>query len=248
MKKTLSSTDLEKMPEIIEENQALEAQLTKRNEQYIFDLKKSLDAANFTENQKQMALHEMLPTLVKEQKNGVTARQLYGTVSERTDAIIYEPDKAEAQSDSIGLMILDNFLLLFGMLAVMSSIMEQFQFGNTKTQSFGLFALLIGSGMGALVFYLMYKFIYQYERPGADRSQKPKIWKSMLIIGIAIVAWAFLFSMTMYLPASINPAIDPFLMGLLGVAALGLRYWLKKRFNIVGSLAVPRQEQDARKK
>lgn len=246
MKKT--PIDPEKMPQIIAENQALEAQLTKRNEQYIFDLKKSLDAANLTDHEKQLALHEMLPTLVTEQKNGVTARQLYGTVSERTDAIINAPAEAAAQSNSVLLMVLDNFLLLFGMLAVMTSIMDQFQFGNAKTNSFGLVALLVGSIMGAVVFYLMYKLIYQYEQPGADRSKKPKVWKSMLILGGAIVAWAFLFSMTMYMPASINPVVDPLLMGAFGVAALGLRWWLKKRYNIVGSLAVQRPEQNTRKK
>ena len=33
----------------------------------------------------------MLPILVQEQKGGKTARQLFGTVSERTEAIITKP-------------------------------------------------------------------------------------------------------------------------------------------------------------
>ena len=67
----------------VSENRELEQQLTKRNQQYIFDLKKSLEAANLSEEEKTIALHEMLPVLVKEQKGGKTARQLFGTVSER---------------------------------------------------------------------------------------------------------------------------------------------------------------------
>lgn len=52
----------------VSENRELEQQLTKRNQQYIFDLKKSLEAANLSEEEKTIALHEMLPVLVKEQK------------------------------------------------------------------------------------------------------------------------------------------------------------------------------------
>ena len=54
----------------VSENRELEQQLTKRNQQYIFDLKKSLEAANLSEEEKTIALHEMLPVLVKEQKGG----------------------------------------------------------------------------------------------------------------------------------------------------------------------------------
>ena len=54
----------------VSENRELEMQLTKRNEQYIFDLKKSMKAANLSEEEQTKTLHEMLPILVKEQKAG----------------------------------------------------------------------------------------------------------------------------------------------------------------------------------
>lgn len=60
----------EKLQALQAENIQLEAKLTKRNEQYIFDLKKSLRAANLTEEQTITALNEMLPVLVEEQKTG----------------------------------------------------------------------------------------------------------------------------------------------------------------------------------
>ncbi len=85
----------EQLREIVKENNSLETKLTKRNQQYIFDLKKSLEAANLSEEEKVKALHDIL-TLVAEQKGGKTARQLFGTVSERTEAIINKP--AEVQN------------------------------------------------------------------------------------------------------------------------------------------------------
>ena len=55
----------EKLQTLQAENVQLEEKLTKRNEQYIFDLKKALKAANLTDEQTIVALNEMLPTLVE---------------------------------------------------------------------------------------------------------------------------------------------------------------------------------------
>ena len=46
----------EQLREIVKENNQLEEKLTKRNQQYIFDLKKSLEAANLSEEEKVKAL------------------------------------------------------------------------------------------------------------------------------------------------------------------------------------------------
>ncbi len=101
-------------PEIVRnyvaENRALEQELTKKNQQYIFDLKKSLAAANLSEEEKAVALHDMLPLLVQEQKAGRTARQLFGTVSERTEAILNKPE--EVKETKPVFMWLDNALLI----------------------------------------------------------------------------------------------------------------------------------------
>ena len=80
--------EAEALRAIVAENRQLEQNLTKRNEQYIFDLKKSLKAANLSEEELALALHGILPELVAGQKTGKTARQLFGTVSERTEAIL----------------------------------------------------------------------------------------------------------------------------------------------------------------
>ncbi len=66
----------EQLREIVKENNQLEEKLTKRNQQYIFDLKKSLEAANLSEEEKVKALHDILPTLVSEQKGGKTAETI----------------------------------------------------------------------------------------------------------------------------------------------------------------------------
>lgn len=228
----------EALREYVSENRELEKQLTKRNQQYIFDLKKSLDAANLSEEEKTVALHEILPVLVQEQKGGRTARQLFGTVSERTEAILTKPEAATGESKPV-LMWLDNTLLVLGIFALMTGVMGLFV--QESTQVYGLITLLLMSMIGGWVFYLMYKYIYKYEQPGADKSQRPKIWKVMLILTGSFLVWISVIALSSLLPPVINIILDPVILVALGAASLGGRYYLKKRYNIVGSLSAPRR-------
>lgn len=228
----------ETLREYVSENRELEKRLTKRNQQYIFDLKKSLDAANLSEEEKAVALHEILPVLVQEQKGGRTARQLFGTVSERTEAILTKPEAATGESKPV-LMWLDNTLLVLGIFALMTGVMGLFV--QESTQVYGLITLLLMSMIGGWVFYLMYKYIYKYEQPGADKSQRPKIWKVMLILTGSFLVWISVIALSSLLPPVINIILDPVILVALGAASLGGRYYLKKRYNIVGSLSAPRR-------
>lgn len=218
------------------ENNQLEEKLTKRNEQYIFDLKKALKAANLTDEQTIMSLHEILPILVEEQKSGKTARQLFGTVSERLDIIVNKPVE-QKKSTTASLMWLDNFLLLFGLLGLVSGIMGLFVSRGTQPVTYGLTALIVASAVGGLVFYMMYLFVYQFEQPGADRSKKPKTWKTILMLGSVTIVWFLVFNGAALLPASLNPILNPIVLMALAAIALVLRYYLKKHFGIISSLA-----------
>lgn len=228
----------EQLREIVKENNQLEEKLTKRNQQYIFDLKKSLEAANLSEEEKVKALHDILPTLVSEQKGGKTARQLFGTISERTEAIINKPVEAKVNSKPL-LMWLDNTFLLLGLLSIMIAITGLFSRGTTP--AYGITTLVFGSAVGGWVFYLMYKYIYQYEYPGADRSKKPGMGKTLLILTGTTLVWVVAFSATTLLPPVLNPLLDPVVIIIIGAAALALRYYMKKKYGIVGSLSVPRR-------
>lgn len=226
----------EKLQTLQAENNQLEAKLTKRNEQYIFDLKKALKAANLTDEQTIVALNEMLPILVEEQKTGKTARQLFGTVSERLDAIVNKPAE-QKKSTTASLMWLDNFLLLFGLLGVVAGIMGLFVSRGTQTVTYGLTTLIVASAVGGLVFYMMYLFVYQFEQPGADKSKKPKTWKTILMLASVTIVWFLVFNGAALLPPTLNPILDPMVMIVLSGLALALRYYLKKRFGIISSLA-----------
>ncbi|AYW47716.1 DUF1129 domain-containing protein [Tetragenococcus osmophilus] len=231
--------EAEKLREYVAENREWEQKLTKRNQQYIFDLNKALDAANLSEEEKVQALHEMLPVLVQEQKTGRTARQLYGTVSERTEQILATPSQNQNNTANPVLMWVDNTLLILGVFGLMMGVIGLFSSQNN--QVYGIVTLLLMAMVGGWVFYLMYKYMYQYERPGADKSQRPKLWKSILILIASFFVWTAVISLSALLPGVINPVLDPFFLVIIGGAALLLRYYLKKKYNIVGSLSMPKQ-------
>jgi uncharacterized membrane-anchored protein len=225
--------EAETLREIVSKNRELEQKLTKRNEQYIFDLKKSLVAANLSEEAQTLALHEILPQLVDGQKSGITARQLFGTVSERTEAILNKPE--ELPESTPFLMWLDNALLLFGVMSIMFSIMMLWSKG--KTQPMGILTLVLASMFGGYVFYLMYKYVYQYDRPGMDKSKRPGWLKTGLILVASMFLWIVVFAGTSMLPTVINPVFDPIIVIILGGVAIGVRHLLKKKYNMRSSLA-----------
>ena len=221
---------------MVAQNRELETQLTKRNEQYIFDLKKSLTAANLSAELQAIALAKILPALVSGQKTGQTARQLFGTVAEQTAAILSAP--APVKESAKWLMWLDNTLILFAMLAVIAGIVPLLsKAAQASNQQQGILTLIIASMSGGYAFYLMYDKIYKYDRPGADQSARPSTWRMMGIMLGSILIWMLCYvGATLLLPVSINVTLDPFVTVSLGVIAFAVRFYLRKKYQIQGSL------------
>lgn len=225
--------EVEVLRELVTKNRELEQKLTKKNEQYIFDLKKALRAANISEESQTVALSDILFQLVEEQKSGKTARQLFGTVSERAEAILNKPE--ELPEPSARLMWLDNTLLLMGIMMIILSATAMFS--NARSQQLGLVTFIVTSMAGGYLFYISYKYIYQYDRSGADRSQRPNWLKTGLALMGAMLLMVFVFAGSVFLPSMLNPILDPTFAIVLGALVLIVRYFLKKKYNMKSSLS-----------
>lgn len=218
----------------VAENRELEKQLTKRNEQYIFDLKKTLTAANFSEVEMAKELNIILPQLVEGQKTGQTARQLFGTVAEQANVLMNKPKLAKA--GNISLMWLDNSLLLFVFLAFMAGVIPMFSKTTETTANQGLITIIIAALSGGYAFSLLYKFVYRFDAPGADQTGRPGGIKSMAIMVGIIAVWIIIFMFAGLIPAKFNIILNEVVYIVLAVGAFGLRYYLKKKYNIKGSI------------
>jgi uncharacterized membrane-anchored protein len=236
-KPVVEAKDLQKMNA---ENQDLTTRLTNKNSQYMFDVAKRMEEAKLPEATKVEAMNDLLKKLDAAPK-GMTARQLFGTVTETADKIIGGGVEEKAKEEEIGdritnpfVMIADNFLLLLCLLGVLSGVFSMFTKGN-QTQ-YGIVTLIVMSLIGAVVFYLMYFFVYRFERPGADKSKKPGMVKIGLIMVVAIVVWMTLLTLTMLLPVSLNPVIGAVPLIIIGAVAFLLRFAIRKKWKIQSSM------------
>jgi uncharacterized membrane-anchored protein len=211
----------EELQQKVAQNRELMPQLTKKNDQFIFDLNKALEGSDISEEKKVLAMNDMLTKLIEGQKTGVTAKQLYGTPTDAIETIVNTPEPMPEMS--FGKIMLDNFLMLFTFLTVITSLLALFsKTGTGSTQ--GIVSLILGGISGAFSFYLIYRYIYVYDEPGADRSKRPGAFKTGGIMAVS------------FLPSAINPVLDPVLTLALGAASFGLRYWLKKKYKLQGTM------------
>lgn len=219
---------------IVAKNRELETQLTKRNEQYVHDLKKILTVANLSEEMQTIELSTILPELVEGQKSGKTARQLFGTVSERADLILNKP--APVKESNVFQMWLDNTLLLFIFLTLIAGVIPMLSKVENPSQQQGLLTILIAAATGGYAFYLIYKYVYKYDRPGADQTGRPGILKSMAIMLGIMLVWILIFTAAGLIPSGINIVLQPIVYVSLAVLAVAVRYYLRKKYDIRGSI------------
>lgn len=212
----------------------LEKQLTKRNQQYVFDLKKHLTAGKVDSDVLLQTLHDILPQMVAGQKVGKPARQLFGTVTEFSEKILHKP-KPEPKP-TFAKMWLDNSLLMFAFLCLVSAVLALLSSKNNQTAQYGILTILFGAVSGGYVFYLMDHYIYQYTRPGADPSKKPGFLKMTGITILVMFAWFIVFGIAALIPSKINVVFDPVIDLAIAAVVFGIRYYLRKNYGIRGTL------------
>ncbi|HFU4488893.1 TPA: DUF1129 domain-containing protein [Streptococcus suis] len=202
--------------------------LTKKNQEFIHIATNQLIKDGKSDQEIKVLLEEILPTIIEHQKSGTTARNLFGPPSEwaasKTKQAEEEAEKV-VYNENPWLMWLDSSLLMLALIGAINGIMNLLGQGS----QYGLITLLvIGFGIGAGM-YMMYHFVY---REQIKTGQRPKLLKAILYLGLATLAWSVVFILASLIPSSINPTLPPLATLLLAAAAFGLRYWLKRKYNI----------------
>ncbi|MGT2846614.1 DUF1129 domain-containing protein [Streptococcus massiliensis] len=204
-------------------------QLTNKNQEFVRIATNQLIKDGKTDQEIQTYLEEIFPEMIENQHKGITARTLYGSptswAQSKSETTTIAKEKEENTSPS--LMIMDSALFILGIVAAFTGIVNSF---STTGSSYGLVTLLAMGLVGGLAFYAMYHYVYRFYEPG--ETKRPSFVKSFLIIGGVTLLWVASISLTALLPRTINPLLPGYVILIVGVLVLALRFYLKKRFNI----------------
>ena len=210
----------------------MKAELTNKNEQYVFQLERELKAAGFEGAQIEKELLVMLPEIVEKQKAGITARQLFGTVTERVQSIVAGPAKDPNAKSPDWQIAVDGGLLVGGLFALVTGVMLMLN-QSVDTQPMGLFTLLINFIAGAFVMLAISKNAPKFDNPKGQRGYI----RYLVVSTVAMIAWLLLVVVSQqFIPSVINLVMSYEWYLLIGAAALAAKFYLKKKLNIVGSV------------
>ncbi|HEM5489636.1 TPA: DUF1129 family protein [Streptococcus suis] len=208
-------------------------ELTKKNQEFIHIATNQLIKDGKSDSEIKELLEEILPTIIEKQKTGITARNLYGAPSEwaTSKSITKQEETVKTEyNENPWLMWLDSSLFMLAIIAGINGVMNLLGQGA----QYGLLTLLvIGFGVGAGM-YFMYHFVY---REQIKTGQRPKLLKAILFLGLATLAWSLVFLLAALIPTSLNPVLPPLVTILIGAAAFGARYLLKKKYNIRNAMS-----------
>lgn len=210
-------------------------QLTKKNQEFIHIATNQLIKDGKSDEEIKALLEELLPTILENQKKGITARTLFGAPSDWASSKSQTASDTEKtpENENPWLMWLDSSLLIIAILGFVNGVMNMLRQGT----QYGLLTfLVIGFGVGAGI-YMMYHYVYRHMGNG---KKHPQIWKAILILMVATLAWSIIFLLASLIPASINPILPPVASILIGALAFGIRYLLKKKYNIRNAMQPPR--------
>lgn len=208
--------------------------LTKRNAEYMRQMRKSLNATNLTGEKKKAALDEMTAKLLAEQGRGTTARQLYGTVQERTEEIIHpKRTPAEQQQSNFWISSLDSSLMLFMIFCLMYGIMGFIgaNTGKNSAGAMGVTSILITSIVGGLGVTKLFQYLVP-----AKGKKKASIWRRIAWSILAVIVWMLVFTTVSLIQGPLNPVLPAIAYLIIAAVVFFLRMWLKRRYNITTSL------------
>ena len=208
-------------------------ELTKRNADFMHRLRKELQASKLSDEQRQAALIDTETQLLEGQKTGTTAKQLFGTPTDRFKAIVEGPKKAkmEAQSNNIWLRAADNGLIFMALFAAMYALMMLIQPKSVQAAPgpAGILAIILTSAVGGFGIAYIYRLI-------GNRKKRPSLWKQAGITVLAVILWIIFYTAFGALPPVINPMLPLAGYIVLAVAAFAGRWYLRRKFHIVGGL------------
>jgi uncharacterized membrane-anchored protein len=216
------------------ENTTKKHELTKRNADFMYRLRKEIKNSKLNDQQRSEALIDTETRLLEAQKTGTTAKQLFGTPTQRLNDLVEGPKKAQvaAQQSNMWIRALDNGLIFAALFSAMYAIMMLIEPKAIQASPgpSGILAIILTSLVGGIGMGYIYKVM------GPDQKKRPSMWKQAGLTVAAVVLWIAFYMSFASLPSSINPTLPFIGYAILAVAAFGGRWYLRRKFHITGGI------------
>lgn len=209
------------------ENVQLYNQLNKRNQQYMYDFDRALQEKNIAAEKSNAVKFEMMTALVKAQKKGITARQMYGTVSQQVNQVVSGPKQDLSKPSPDLHLFVDGGLMIGSLFMIISGMASQ--------QRLGIVALLLNFLFAGFAMLIITKASPKYIGTTDVKNKRFLIrYVGSTIAGMLI--WMVGMMALQFIPEAINPVLDGTVYVVLGLVILALRFYIKKAWNIRGTM------------
>jgi uncharacterized membrane-anchored protein len=209
------------------------ADLTKRNNEYVFRLRKALTEGGMSQDKQVSVLKELVPQIMAAQVKGQPANQLFGPPLAKANSLINAPKPAKKvpmwakMVDSMGLFAV--FMFAFGALSLFTSKPSQ----KGQLQSFGLLSLLLIAIVAGAGLSLIQEMM-------AQPKGKRRPWWQIVLIGIVVfLAMLAMVSLGVFIPRVINPVLSGPVYAIIAALIYGGRWYFRKQFGITGNVFGP---------
>lgn len=224
--------EVQTLTDLREENTQLFSQLTNKNADYMAKLDKRLKEVNYPEDDRTRIFNDMLKNIAEQQGSGVTARRLYGTVTERAYNIVEGPQQTqtvEGERSEDWKLYVDGALMLGGMFALITGLSAVIGSENTAT-GMGLITLILNFLVGGAV-------VLAITKNAPVRGVKGGLLRYILVSVVAMFAWIIVMTGSMALiPPSINIMLPGIVNLIIGAAAFLGKWYFKRKYNVKGTL------------
>ncbi|USS84841.1 DUF1129 domain-containing protein [Fructilactobacillus myrtifloralis] len=212
--------------------------LTKRNEEYMVKFSAALADTNYPAEQRTELIQTMMQEILAAQKRGTTAKNLYGTVTEKLKVTLNPPKEpagpmtkerylTDATYNFLWFLILFNFM--YGAMAFMAPDSAN-QAGAAGITCIVLSSIVAGLGM---------PFVTQLFAPDVQHKHNWLVRAGMM--ALMFLVWMLVFYGSNLLPRIINPVVNPIVNIVIGVIGVVAILYMRSRFKITSGIFAGRR-------
>lgn len=212
------------------ENMSIEdvkAKLSKKNEDYLYRLNKGLISVGKTEEEAATIIDGLIKEIYLNQIKGLTAQRLYGSPSEKVQAIINV--KKAPKHHPFWMYGVDTSLIFLALFGLMYGVLGFTKDGSKSNNQTGILTLFVVSIMWGFV---LAWFNIQMKK---DKKDRPGILATILYMGAGMVALFGIMAISNLLPATINPVLPSYIYIIIAALAFGGRFVFRRANQITGS-------------